>query len=62
VRDIVLLNAAAGLVAYDLANDPSQVDRPLLERLAEKQSLAAAAIDTGAAATKLSAWVAATQR
>ncbi|WP_291050573.1 anthranilate phosphoribosyltransferase [Herbiconiux sp.] len=62
VRDIVLLNAAAGLVAYDLANDPSQVDRPLLERLSEKQSLAAAAIDTGAAAAKLSAWVAATQR
>ncbi|MDO9398714.1 MAG: anthranilate phosphoribosyltransferase [Herbiconiux sp.] len=62
VRDIVLLNAAAGLVAFELATDPTQVDRPLLERLAEKQRLAAAAIDSGAAQAKLEAWVAATQR
>src|SRR5690606_25440527 len=36
VRDITLLNAAAGLVAFDLANGPDSVDTPILERLAAK--------------------------
>lgn len=62
VRDIVLLNAAAGLVAYDLAQDPESVERPLLVRLGEKLEIAAKAIDSGAAAAKLDAWVASTQR
>lgn len=34
VRDIVLLNAAAGLVAFDLVRNPESVERPLLDRLA----------------------------
>ncbi|GAA2248201.1 anthranilate phosphoribosyltransferase [Herbiconiux moechotypicola] len=62
VRDMVVLNAAAGLAAFELAGDPAQVDRPLLERLAEKQALAIEAIDSGAAAATLDKWVAATAR
>lgn len=57
VRDIALLNAAAGLVAFDLAQRPESADLPILERLAEKLKLAADTIDSGAAATKLSDWV-----
>lgn len=62
VRDIVLLNAAAGLVSYRLAQDPEQLRRPLLERLDEQLAVAATSIDSGAAAAKLEAWAAATQR
>lgn len=57
VRDIVLLNAAAGIVAYRLFRDGSQVQRPILERLAEARDAAAAAIDDGRAAAKLTTWV-----
>lgn len=60
VRDIVLLNAAAGLVSYELAQDPSQVLRPIVERLQEKMTLCADAIDSGAAQKKLDDWVVAT--
>ena len=62
VRDIVLLNAAAGLVAYDIAADPESVERPLLQRLGEKLELAANTVDSGAATAKLESWVRATQR
>ncbi len=58
VRDIVLLNAAAGLVAFRLAEDPSEVDRPILQRFREQLVVAAQAIDSGAAARKLADWVA----
>jgi anthranilate phosphoribosyltransferase len=61
VRDIVLLNAAAGMVAYRLFRDPMQVQRPILERLIEAKDAAAAAIDSGAAAAKLDDWVATTR-
>jgi anthranilate phosphoribosyltransferase len=62
VRDIVVLNAAAGLVSYELANDPSQMQRTILERFHEKMAVAEGAIDSGAAARKLEEWVAATRR
>lgn len=62
VRDIVLLNAAAGLVAFDLVKDPISADRGILERLAAKLVIAAEAIDSGKAAAKLAQWAAATQR
>ncbi|TFV82460.1 anthranilate phosphoribosyltransferase [Microbacterium sp. dk485] len=61
VRDIVLLNAAAGIVAYRLFRDPAQAQQPIVERLAQARDEAAAAIDDGRAAAKLDAWVAATQ-
>ncbi|PJJ72133.1 anthranilate phosphoribosyltransferase [Diaminobutyricimonas aerilata] len=59
VRDIVLLNTAAGLVSWDLANDPELVQRDIRERFAEKIAVAESTIDSGAAAAKLDAWVAA---
>ncbi|MCR2785847.1 MULTISPECIES: anthranilate phosphoribosyltransferase [unclassified Microbacterium] len=62
VRDIVLLNTAAGIVAYRLSQDPGQAQRPILERLAEAKDAAAVAIDTGAAAATLTAWVTTTQQ
>jgi anthranilate phosphoribosyltransferase len=60
VRDIVLLNAAAGIVAYRLFRDATEVQRPILQRLAEAKSAAEAAIDSGAAAAKLEDWIAVT--
>jgi anthranilate phosphoribosyltransferase len=60
VRDIVLLNAAAGLVAWELAHDATQQERDIRVRFTEKVALAAATIDSGAATAKLDAWVAAT--
>jgi anthranilate phosphoribosyltransferase len=61
VRDIVLLNAAAGLVAFALASDPDQGRRPIVERLREKMAVAAQTIDSGAATATLDAWVEATR-
>ncbi|NQW85855.1 MULTISPECIES: anthranilate phosphoribosyltransferase [unclassified Frigoribacterium] len=61
VRDIVLLNAAAGLVSYGLAADPGQRERPLLARFREQLDVAARAVDSGAAIAKLDQWVAATR-
>jgi anthranilate phosphoribosyltransferase len=60
VRDIVLLNAAAGLVSYELASDPSRVQESILDRFRSTMAVAAQAIDSGAAAAKLDEWVAAT--
>jgi anthranilate phosphoribosyltransferase len=57
VREIVLLNAAAGIVAYRLFTDATQVQRPILERLAEARADAAAAVDGGEASRRLDRWV-----
>jgi anthranilate phosphoribosyltransferase len=62
VRDIVLLNAAAGLVSYELAVDPEAAHRGVLERFEAKLVEASRAIDSGAATAKLDAWVEATNR
>ena len=62
VRDVVLLNAAAGLTAFDLSQSPEQLDIPIRERMATQLTRAANAIDNGAAAAKLDEWVAATNR
>ena len=61
VRDIVVLNAAAGLVSWELARDPAQGQRDIRERFAEKIAVAAATIDSGAATAKLDDWAAATR-
>ena len=57
VRDIVLLNAAAGLVAFDLADQPASAEIPILDRLAAKLAVAAEAVDSGAAEQKLQSWI-----
>lgn len=61
VRDIVLLNAAAGLVSFSLAKDPDELRVPILDRLAAQLEVASRAVDSGDAAAKLDAWVAATR-
>jgi anthranilate phosphoribosyltransferase len=60
VRDIVLLNSAAGIVAYKLSIDPSERDRTFAERMAEGVAIAEQAIDSGDAERQLAAWVSAT--
>ena len=54
VRDAVLLNAAAGIAAYDQA-EPGDLE----DRLDAAMSRAAAAVDSGAARETLSRWLAA---
>lgn len=61
VRDIVLLNAAAGLAAFELLEDPAAFERPLRQRLRAKVEVAAEAIDSGRAARQVERWVAATR-
>ncbi len=60
VRDIVLLNAAGGVVAYNLAKEPGEANRNLTERFVEALRLVRTALDDGRAAGKLSEWTAAT--
>jgi anthranilate phosphoribosyltransferase len=62
VRDIVLLNAAAGLTSFALAQDPELQQQPMVDRLAAGMARAAEVVDSGAAAAKLEEWVAATNR
>ncbi|QOD05247.1 anthranilate phosphoribosyltransferase [Pseudarthrobacter sp. BIM B-2242] len=55
-RDAVLLNAAAGLVAFD-----ATAEGPFLERMRAALGRAAESIDSGAAAAVLDKWVALTR-
>ncbi|WP_405498150.1 anthranilate phosphoribosyltransferase [Nocardia sp. NBC_00511] len=55
VRDAVLLNSAAALVAFDLSADDVETD--LHPKLAVALERVAAAVDTGAAAALLDRWV-----
>lgn len=57
VRDIVLLNAAAGIVSYRLSQDAAQLQRPFVERLGDALTDVAAAVDSGAALRTLDAWI-----
>lgn len=57
VRDVVLLNAAAGIVAYELSHDPAQVQLPIIQRLGDAFGRAAQAIDDGRASAKLDEWI-----
>ena len=59
VRDIVLLNAAGGVVAYNLAKNPAEAKRDLTERFIEALDMVRAVLDDGRAAAKLSEWTAA---
>jgi anthranilate phosphoribosyltransferase len=63
VRDAVLLNAAAALVALEPGDDGAgSVEKPLAERLGLAMERAAEAIDSGAAAALLERWIAVTRR
>jgi anthranilate phosphoribosyltransferase len=57
IRDIVLLNAAAGALAFA----SPRVDAPLAEQLVDPLVRAAAAVDSGAAAKVLQEWAEVTQ-
>jgi len=60
VRDIVLLNAAAGLVSWELAQDAALAEQDIRARFREQLARAVEAVESGAAVAKLDAWVAAT--
>ena len=60
VRDIVLLNAAGGVVSYQMAKDSSKADVDLNIRFQEALQLVTAALDSGAAEVKLAEWITAT--
>jgi anthranilate phosphoribosyltransferase len=60
VRDIVILNAAGGVVAYQAAKDPNLVGFELLTRFESAVQLVTSALDSGEANSKLEQWVRAT--
>jgi anthranilate phosphoribosyltransferase len=61
VADIVRLNAAAGIVAFELASDPSKINEPVVERFDAALQTVTDALESGRAAQKLSTWMSATQ-
>jgi anthranilate phosphoribosyltransferase len=60
-RDIIVLNSAAAIVAHRLHKSVSERDRSFVSRMSEAVAVAEQTIDSGAAAAKLEAWVAATR-
>ncbi len=56
-RDIVKLNAAAGVVAYELAHDSSRADVSLNLRFEDALAKVELALSSGAAEAKLSQWI-----
>lgn len=60
VRDIVLLNAAAGLVTDELSRQPQQFHRSINDRFRAALDRAAHAVDSGIALDTLDRWIAAT--
>ncbi len=56
----MLLNAAAGMASFDLANDPELLREPFVERMRARLVTVADVVDSGAAIAKLDEWVAAT--
>ena len=61
IKEVVLLNSAAGIAAYELAKDPSLSSKPIEERLQSGFDLAKGALESGAAHEKLVQWSHATQ-
>lgn len=62
LRDIVLLNAAAGITAYGLATNPETMKQNFIDRMKENYATAAEAIDSGKAEQALNDWATATQQ
>ncbi len=61
VKEVVLLNSAAGITAYQLAKNPTLAAQSLEDRLEAGFELAKAALESGAAHQKLVQWSHATQ-
>jgi anthranilate phosphoribosyltransferase len=61
VREVVALNAAGGLVAYELSKKKIESQQQLNDEFARQLVRVFDALDSGAAAEKLSAWMSATQ-
>ncbi len=62
ITEIVALNAAAGLAAYELAKNPDLASQPIKQRLAEALAKTMSAITSGTAMDQLNRWTAATQK
>jgi anthranilate phosphoribosyltransferase len=62
VRDIVVLNAAGGVVAYQAAKNPQLAGSSLKTQFEAAIQIVSEALDSGKAALKLEQWVAATQQ
>lgn len=62
IYDAVALNAAAGLVSYELAKNPKLASKSILERFEPALASARDAIASGAARDKLVEWSAASQQ
>lgn len=60
VRDIVLLNAAGGVVSYQMAKDSSKADVDIIVRFEDALQSVTKALDSGAAEVKLAEWITAT--
>lgn len=61
VKEVVLLNSAAGIAAYQLAKNPALAAQSIEDRLQAGFELAKAALESGAAHQKLVQWSHATQ-
>ena len=62
IRDIVILNAAGGVVAYRLAKNPQLAGSSLKSQFDSAIESVTDALDSGKAAQKVEHWVSATQR
>jgi anthranilate phosphoribosyltransferase len=61
VAEIVKLNAAAGVVAYELAKDSGKADESIASRFETALANVTDALESGRAAQKLSSWMDASQ-
>lgn len=62
IKNVVLLNAAAGLVSYELAKDPTRVSVDLTSRFESALKKVTQALESGATKQKLTSWSKATQQ
>lgn len=62
IADVVALNAAAGIVAYELSKDSELANSDLTERFQKALVRAQAALESGDAKTKLESWTSASQQ
>lgn len=61
IRDIVILNAAGGVVAYEAATQPNLIGTQLLTRFESALQQVTSALESGAAKDKLDQWIEATK-